>query len=446
VYFCLNFKIYYFVLVQEENQIMVNVVTSILAGGAGSRLHPLTKKRSKPAVPIAGRFRLIDIPISNCIHSGLRKIFILTQFSSESLHRHIFLTYHFDNFSKDFITILSAQQTFESRNWYQGTADAVRQNLRFLRTEGDLVLILSGDHLYRMDYQKFIDFHLKKKAEISISVCPIRSEQVPEFGIMKVNKNSRITSFLEKPKEQDQQDRMRIPEEVFQQFRINTAGRTHLASMGIYLFNWEVLKELLENTDFEDFGREVIPFSIKRKKVYGYIFDGYWEDIGTIQSFFQAHLDLTQPLPKFNFYDEKRPIFSIARFLPGSKILSSEVTHSILCEGSIINRSRIDHSIIGVRSRIGQNCYLERTVMMGADFFESKEEKEKNLELGIPNIGIGDRCEIRNAIIDKNARVGEGVKLVNARGVSEETTEDYVIREGIIVIPKNAIILKGTVV
>jgi len=308
------------------------------------------------------------------------------------------------------------------------------------------VLILSGDHLYRMDYQKFIDFHLKKKADISISVCPIRSKQVAEFGIMKVNKSSRITSFMEKPKEQDQQDRMRIPEEVFQLFRIDAAGRTHLASMGVYLFNWEVLKELLENTDFEDFGREVIPFSIEKKKVYGYIFDGYWEDIGTIQSFFQAHLDLTQPLPKFNFYDEEKPIFSRARFLPGSKILSSEVTHSILCEGSIINRSRIDHSIIGIRSRIGENCHLGRSVMMGADFFESKEQKEKNLELGIPNIGIGDRCEIRNAIIDKNARIGEEAKLVNARGVSEETTEDYVIREGIIVIPKNAIIPKGTVV
>jgi len=425
---------------------MVNVVTSILAGGAGSRLYPLTKKRSKPAVPIAGRFRLIDIPISNCIHSGLRKIFVLTQFSSESLHRHIFLTYHFDSFSKDFITILSAQQTLESRDWYQGTADAVRQNLRFLRTEGDLVLILSGDHLYKMDYQKFIDFHLKKKAEISIAVYPIHYNQASEFGVLRANENFRITAFREKPKEPVELDRMKVSEEVFKKFQLDPAGRTHLASMGIYLFNWEVLKELLENTAFEDFGREVIPFSIKRRKVYGYFFDGYWADIGTIRSFFDIHLDLTQPLPKFNFYDEMKPIFSRARFLPGSKILSSEVTHSILCEGSIINRSRIDHSIIGIRSRIGENCVIERTVMMGADFFESKEEKEKNLELGIPNIGIGDRCEIRNAIIDKNARIGEGAKLVNARGVSEETTEDYVIREGIIVIPKNAIIPKGTVI
>lgn len=425
---------------------MANVITIILAGGAGRRLYPLTKKRSKPAIPIGGRFRLIDIPISNCIHSGLKKVFILTQFSSESLHRHIFLTYRFDNFSKDFVSILSAQQTPESPDWYQGTADAVRQNLRFFRTEGDLVLILSSDHLYRMDYRKFIDFHLQKKAEISIAVHPVHYDQASEFGVMKVDKSSKIIAFHEKPKESAQLDSTKIPEEVFRELQLDTAGKTHLASMGIYLFNWEVLKELLENTKFEDFGREVIPYAIEQRNVYGYFFDGYWEDIGTIRNFFEVHLDLTQALPKFNFYDEEKPIFTLPRFLPGSKILSSEVNNSIMCEGIIINQSRINHSIIGIRSRIDENSVIERAVIMGADFFETKEELDQNEKKGIPNIGIGKDCEIRNAIIDKNARIGNEVKLINARGISEEFAEDYAIRDGIIVIPKNAIIPHGTVI
>lgn len=424
---------------------MASVVTAILAGGPGRRLYPLTKKRSKPAVPIAGRFRLIDIPISNCIHSGLRKIFILTQFSSESLHRHIFHTYRFDNFSKDFLTILSAQQTLESANWYQGTADSIRQNLRFLK-DWDLVLILSGDHLYRMDYNKFIDFHLQKKADISISVYPVHYDQAPQFGVMKVNKDGQIVDFCEKPKELQELDKMKVPEEAFQQFQLDAAGRTHLASMGVYLFNQEVLKELLERTEFEDFGRDVIPFAIKQKKAFGYFFDGYWAEIGTIRSFYEANIALTQPLPQFNFYDEERPIFSHARFLPGSKIISSEVKNSILCEGSIINRSKINHSIIGIRSRIGENSVIERSVVMGADFFETVEEFAQNDKTGIPHVGIGSDCEIREAIIDKNARIGKRVKLVNARGIRDETTENHVIQDGIIVIPKNTIIPDGTVI
>ncbi len=425
---------------------MAKVVTIILAGGKGSRLFPLTKKRSKPAVPIAGRFRLIDFPISNCIHSGLRRIFILTQFSSESLHRHIFLTYRFDSFSKDYVTILSAQQTLESRDWYQGTADSVRQNLRFFRTEGDLALILSGDHLYRMDYRKFIDFHLDKKADISISVYPVPYEKASEFGLMKVDESGRITSFFEKPKEPEQLEMLKVSEKVFRQFGLEPAGRTHLASMGIYLFNWKVLNDLLATTSFEDFGREVIPFSLGKYKVYGFFFDGYWQDIGTIRSFFDAHMDMIQPLPRFNLYDEEKLIFSHARFLPGSKILFSEVNNSILNEGSIINHSRINHSIIGIRSRIGENSVIERSVIMGADFFESEDEKSHNAKKGIPDIGIGNNCEIRKAIIDKNARIGNGVKLINARSITDETTENYVIRDGIIVIPKNEIIPDGTVI
>ncbi|MBN1221730.1 MAG: glucose-1-phosphate adenylyltransferase [Candidatus Aminicenantes bacterium] len=425
---------------------MVDVVTSIMAGGAGSRLYPLTEKRSKPAVPIAGRFRLIDIPISNCIHSGLRKIFILTQYSTESLHRHIFTTYRFDAFTKDFITILSAQQTSDSKDWYQGTADAVRQNLHFLKGRGDLVLILSGDHLYRMDYQNFIAFHLKKKADISISVYPVARTQAPDLGIMKVNGLAQIKEFLEKPKKPEELKNMEVPQKVLQKFLAHPSDRTHLASMGIYIFKWKVLVDLLHNTAFEDFGREVIPYAIQEKKVFAYFFDGYWEDIGTIRSFFDVHIELTQPLPKFNFYDENKPIFSRARFLPGSKILSSEVHHSILCEGSIINRSKIVHSIIGIRSRIGENCSLERTIVMGADYFESDAEILENIKNGVPKIGIGNDCDIRNAIIDKNARIGNGVKLVNIQNITEKTEAHYMIREGIIVIPKNSVIPDGTVI
>lgn len=425
---------------------MPKVVTMIMAGGQGSRLYPLTKMRSKPAVPIAGRFRLIDIPISNCIHSDYRKIFVLTQFASESLHRHIFLTYRFDNFHEDFVAILSAQQTLENRDWYQGTADAVRQNLHFLENHGNLVLILSGDHLYRMDYRKFVDFHLHAGAEISISVLPIRAEEAKNFGVMKVDKTGRIVEFREKPKESAAIEAMKVDQDVFSAFGVAAEGRTHLASMGIYIFNWNVLHELLENSTQEDFGKQVIPDAVRRKKVFGYFFDGYWQDIGTIPSFFEANLNLTEPLPRFDFYDEEKPIFTHARFLPGSKILASDVTESILCEGSIINGSKISRSIIGVRSRIGERCVMERTVMMGADFFESKEELAKNAAQGIPSIGIGRDCEIRTAIIDKNARIGNGVKLINARGVRDEKAENYCVVNGILVVPKNAVIPDGTVI
>jgi len=425
---------------------MNDVVTIVLAGGQGTRLYPLTKIRSKPAVPIAGRFRLIDISLSNCLHSGLRKIFILTQFATESLHRHIFLTYRFDEFSRGFLTILSAQQTLENRDWYQGTADAVRQNLAFFRDKGDLVLILSGDHLYRMDYDRFIDFHLRKKAEISISMTPVVAAEAPEFGVVRPNRSGRITSFLEKPKAAADLERLRVPADVLRGLGQKAAGKTHLASMGVYLFNGRVLKELLDRTEFKDFGREVIPQAIRKHRVYGYLFDGYWRDIGTIRSFYEANLDLTLPLPNFNFYDEKRPIFTHARYLPGSKILCSEVDHSILCEGSIINRSKIIHSIIGIRSRIGEGSAIDRTVVMGADYFESQEEIEGKLRSGLPPIGIGRDCLIRGAIIDKNARIGDRVKLVNARGIDYQETDDYVIRDGIIVVPKHAVIRDGTVI
>ncbi len=425
---------------------MKNVLTLILAGGQGTRLYPLTKMRSKPAVPIAGRFRLIDIAISNCLHSGLRKIYVLTQFSTESLHRHIFLTYRFDNFSPGFITILSAQQTLENRNWYQGTADAVRQNLFFIEGRGEYILILSGDHLYRMDYRPFIEFHKEKKADVTIAVTAVKAEEAPELGIMKLDENSKVISFIEKPRPGPELEALSLPQSLSSRWGLEGMGQYYLASMGIYVFSWPVLRDLLKTTPFEDFGRGVIPFAIQTYNVFGYLFQGYWKDIGTIKSFYEANIELTKPLPPFNFYDEDRPIFTHARFLPGSKIIFSEVENSILCEGSIINRSRIKNSIIGIRSRIGENCLIEESVIMGADYFESAQEIEANAQKGIPNIGIGHNSEIKRAIIDKNARIGDNCRLVNTKNVQNEDNEYYVIRDGIIVVPKDSVIYPGTVI
>jgi len=425
---------------------MPEIVTMIMAGGQGSRLYPLTKMRSKPAVPIGGRFRLIDIPISNCLHSGLKSIFIITQFASESLHRHIFLTYRFDSFSKDFVTILSAQQTLESPDWYQGTADAVRQNLNYVHRQGRRVLILSGDHLYRMDYRKFIDFHIQKKAAITIGVYPITADHASEYGVMKIDSDDRIVEFVEKPRHPAAIERLAVGPESFREFGIEPAGRTHLASMGIYVFELDVLEEVLRASSAKDFGREVIPSTIGRGDVYGYLFDGYWEDIGTIGSFYKANIALTEPLPRFNFYDEEKPIFTIPRFLPGSKILDSQVHASILCEGSIINRSSIRQSIIGIRSRIGENSIIERSIIMGADYYESREQLERSVARGAPAMGIGRDCEVRAAIIDKNACIGNGVRLINARGVESENAENYAIVDGILVVPKHGIICDGTVI
>ncbi|MBP1769474.1 MAG: glucose-1-phosphate adenylyltransferase, partial [Candidatus Aminicenantes bacterium] len=308
------------------------------------------------------------------------------------------------------------------------------------------VLILSGDHLYRMDYRKFVDFHLTAGAEISIAVTPVRAEQAHEFGVMKVNSRGRITEFHEKPKTPEDVERMRVEENVFAQFDTPANGRTHLASMGVYLFNQGVLRDLLAHTETKDFGKEVIPHAIGERKVCGHFFDGYWEDIGTIRSFFDAHMDLTRPLPRFDFYDEERPIFTFPRFLPGSKILGADVAHTILCEGSIVNRSRIRDAIVGIRTRIGENCRIERAVVMGADFYESLDEIERNRDRGVPDVGIGRDCEIRDAIVDKNARIGHGVRLVNRNGVAAETADNHVIVDGIIVVPKDAVIPDGTVI
>jgi len=423
-----------------------NVVTIILAGGRGTRLYPLTKLRSKPAVPTGGKFRLIDIPISNCLNSGLRKIYICTQFSAESLHRHIFSSYRFDNFSRDFITILSAQQTLENRDWYQGTADAVRQNLRYIQDSVDYVVILSGDHLYRMNYQTFLKNHIDLGADISISVIAVEAEKASEFGIMQVNQAGRITAFQEKPTEAAALKKLKIHPKIAQKLGIKDSNKTHLASMGIYVFNKTVLKQLLENSELEDFGKEVIPLAIKKYKVQSFFFDGYWEDIGTIRSFFEAHLDLTKPLPHFNFFDEQHPIYTHPRFLPGSKLLDSHIEATIVCDGSIIERSVIKKSIIGIRSHIERECRLEEVIMMGADIYETLEERAANRTMGRPNIGIGDHSIIRRAIIDKNARIGTHVRIENPGNVQETEQENYAIRDGIIVIPKGSVIPDGSVI
>ena len=422
------------------------VTTMILAGGQGTRLYPLTKHRSKPAVPIGGKFRLIDIPISNCIHSGYRKIYIGTQFSSESLHRHISLTYRFSVFSKDFITILSAQQTMENRDWYQGTADAVRKNLNFIQDYGDYVLILSGDHLYRMDYSKFVDYHIRKGADITISVVPVDRDLATQFGIMKINNDSRITTFHEKPKDKKILDELSVPEELFSKQGIDAKGRNYLASMGIYVFNQKVLKELLDGTSYSDFGKEVIPFSITNKRVFAYFFDGYWEDIGTIKAFFEAQLDLTSPLPKFNFYDEDAPILTHPRFLPGAKVLNAEIRNAILGDGCIVNPSKVQDSIIGNRSVVGSNCILDKVVMMGADSFETPENMAANKSQGRPNLGIGDNTVITNTILDKDVRIGKNVRITNERKVESEQGKNYVIQDGIVVIPKGAVVPDNSVI
>jgi glucose-1-phosphate adenylyltransferase len=312
--------------------------------------------------------------------------------------------------------------------------------------QGDIILILAGDHLYRMDYRKFVEHHIRTGAEITIAGTLVPESQAPELGIMKLDADGHIVEFAEKPKDPDVIASLRVPDSAFAAAGLDPAGRTHLASTGIYVFNKGVLKEILGANAHEDFGRQVIPEAIRTRKVVSYFFDGYWEDIGTIPAFFEANLNLTEPLPKFNFYDEARPIFTHARFLPGSKILQSEVSASILCEGSIINRSRIHHSIVGVRSRVAEGCVLDRTVVMGADYFESGEEKARREAQGIPPIGIGRDCEVRNAIIDKNARIGQGVRLINARGVRDELAEAYCIVNGIVVVPKNAVLPDGTVI
>ncbi len=418
----------------------------ILGGGRGTRLYPLTKVRAKPAVPIGGKFRLIDIPLSNCLHSEVRKIFILTQFNTESLHRHIVSTYQFDNFSKGFVRILAAQQTDEITEWYQGTADAVRKNLRYLKYADDHIIILSGDHLYRMDYRQFYDHHLTMDADITIAVKPITRNEAPGLGILKANAEGWVTEFAEKPKDSKILDQFTVNSALFNLFDIEQGNRTHLASMGIYIFKKQVLFDVLNSNDYQDFGHEILPEFIKKLKTAAYMFDGYWADIGTIKAFFDAHMELIKPVPAFDFYDEEHPFYTHPRYLPPSKIYNCQIHQSLVAEGSILLGSIIENSIIGIRSFIEESTLVQQSIIMGNTRYETIKTKEKNKEQNIPNLGIGHKCIIRNAIIDLDCRIGNNVQIINTKNKENMDAEFYTIRDGIIIIPKGTVIPDNTII
>lgn len=417
-----------------------SVLSVILGGGAGTRLFPLTKERSKPAVPLAGKYRLVDIPISNCINSNLKRIYLLTQFNSASLHRHISQSYKFDHFSGGFVEILAAEQTLTSTSWYQGTADAVRKNLMHIRNQDfDYVLILSGDQLYRMDFRRIIAQHIETYADVTIATMPVERDIAQSLGIMEINPERRIVRFQEKPKELELLETLKLNRESYVPLGIEGSADYFLASMGIYLFNRDVMLQLLDN-DLDDFGKHIIPAAIKTHRVFSYVFQGYWEDIGTIRSFFEANLDLSSELPRFNFYDMGAPIFSRPRFLPASKINGAHVHHAVVSDGCILNHSTINRSIVGVRSIVNEGSSLDRVILMGNDYFESQESIVENEMLGKPRIGVGRNTKIENAIIDKNARIGDNVVL-SPKGKPENMDHPlYFIRDGIVIIPKNGAI------
>lgn len=423
------------------------VMAIILGGGAGTRLFPLTRERAKPAVPLGGKYRLIDVPISNCINSNISQIFILTQYNSASLNRHIARTYRFSNFSSGFAEVLAAEQRQDSPQWFQGTADAVRQVIPHIRDWGvNTILVLSGDHLYRMDYRQFLQKHYDTNADVTISVIPCKPKEAEEFGLLKTNEYGQIVEFKEKPKG-DELEAMRVDTTQFGLTDAESENRPYLASMGIYVFDYRRLVELLnEDESWLDFGREVIPASIENLNVQAHVFNGYWEDIGTIKAFYDANLDLASSLPKFNFFDGESPIYTRSRFLPPSKIQNSEIHFSMVSEGCILDGVTARNSIIGLRSRINQGAKIDDSILMGADYYETYEELQINQSNGIPHVGIGADSIIKRAIIDKNARIGKNVKLLNERGVDEEKGENYHIRDGIIIIPKNAIVEDGTVI
>ncbi len=422
------------------------VLCVIMGGGQGTRLFPLTKDRAKPAVPLAGKYRLVDIPISNCINSGFHRIYVLTQFNSTSLHGHISRTYKFDHFSSGFVEILAAQQTFNNTSWYEGTADAVRKNLmHFLNHDFDQLLILSGDQLYRMNFEQVIAQHLATEAEITIATIPVGRNDAKALGIMQIDDTNRITRFVEKPKEDAALDSLKISDTAKKNFNIQTEGDSFLASMGIYVFNRKVICELLDNP-LSDFGKHIIPHAITTRRVFSYVYQGYWEDIGTIRSFFEANLDLVSELPRFNFFDMSAPIFSRPRYLPGSKINGAQIDHAVISDGCIINRAKISTTIVGLRTIVGSGTDLHRTIVIGSDFYESLESVQRNEAEGIPRIGIGENTHIENAIIDKNARIGNNVTISPAGKPENVDHEKYFIRDGIVVIPKDAIIPHGMVI
>lgn len=421
-----------------------SVVAVILGGGAGSRLYPLTSTRSKPAVPIAGKYRLVDIPISNCINSSINRMFVLTQYNSASLNKHIKNTYQFSAFSKGFVDILAAEQTPDSLGWFQGTADAVRQSLKHIgNNEFDYVLILSGDQLYQMDFGKMIDNHAAQGADITIATIPVGEREAPEFGILKSNDESLITSFIEKPKKE------LLPDWVSDTgVEMQRQGRNYLASMGIYIFNRKTLFDFLleEKKDATDFGKEIIPSSIATHKVISYQYEGYWTDIGNIYSFFEANLALTLEIPLFNLFDNKNVVYSRARMLPPAKISGTTLEQTLIAEGCIIHASRIENSVIGIRSRIGGGSTVVSCYMMGSDFYETLEEIAHNRDRSIPKLGIGDRCYIKNVIIDKNCRIGNDVRINGGSHLADSDHSLYTVKDGIVVLKKGAVLPDGFVI
>src|ERR1044071_9718249 len=413
-----------------------NVLSIIMGGGQGTRLFPLTKERAKPAVPLAGKYRLVDIPISNCINSGLRRIYLLTQFNAASLHRHISQSYKFDHFAGGFVEILAAEQTYADTSGYQGTADAVRKNkIHFRNHDWDYLLILSGDQLYRMDFRMIIDQHHETEADITIATIPVRRIETPALGIMQIDAKRRITRFVEKPHDPAVQDSLRLDPTWYPQLGIHGQGEFFLASMGIYVFSRNVIFRMLENS-LADFGIQIIPHAIKELKVFSYIFQGYWEDIGTIRAFFEANLDLANELPRFNFFDMSAPIFSRPRFLPGSKINGAQIDHAVISDGCIINRAAITNSIVGLRCLVGPGTVLNRAVLLGSDYYESKASIEEHERAGKPRIGIGASCRIENTIVDKNARIGDNVVISPAGKPDKVDHPNYFIRDGIVIVPK----------
>ncbi len=423
---------------------MRKVLSIVLGGGKGTRLYPLTRERSKPAVPFGGKHRIVDIPISNCINSGFNKIYILTQFNSASLHMHIAKSYTFDRFSQGFVEILAAEQTLEHSGWYEGTADAVRKNFLHFKTQKPThYIILSGDQLYQMDLNEFLESHIKSGAEISIATTAVTRKDATEFGIMKVNKNLNITAFMEKPSQDLDISDWIIPDES--RTPGATEGKDYLASMGIYIFDAAVLEEALDN-DFEDFGKTIIPMAIKKYKVFSYIYDGYWEDIGTLRSFYDSTIELTTYSPRFNFYDALVPIYTKPRNLPPSKINHALMFNTITCEGCIINVSSLRNCVIGIRSILELESELENVICMGADFYETDEQKIENANNNIPNIGIGSQTKIRNTIIDKNARIGKDCSIGYGELPPEGDHGMFFVKDGLIVITKNAIIHDGTII
>ena len=411
----------------------MRVVGLILGGGAGSRLQPLTAERSKPAVPIAGKYRLVDIPISNCINSGIRHIYLLTQFNSVSLHQHIGATFRFDQFSGGHVRILAAEQTPDSAGWFQGTADAVRRSIRYFKKDDpDIVVILSGDQLYRMDINSVIESHIENKADLTISTKPVERHEAGDLGIMQVNEKGQIIHFSEKPEDASELDKLRAP--FYDDER-------YLASMGIYVFNMDVLQDLLCNSEESDFGKHIIPAAIESHKVFSYIFDDYWEDIGTIRSFWTANLALTDPVPSFSFYDMSSVIYTRMRYLPPSKINHCNLSRCLLSDGCIISAERIEHSVVGLRALVGEGSVVEDSILMGADYYEHTGVEHSS---GIP-MGIGQNCIVKNAIIDKNVRVGDNVVISPEGKPENEETDLYWIRDGIMVIPKNTVIPSGMI-